>query len=64
MIGDRPQIPEPSAFFEPWMYPDQDAGEGVKDFQLREHLGCGNSIASRSAVSDLYMIMRSNLPDF
>lgn len=51
MVLDRQQIPGPNPFFEPWMLPDKDDSDGVKDFKVRESVECGMSIASRNAIS-------------
>lgn len=63
-IFDRSQIPGPSPFYEPWMLPDKESGEGIKDFRLREAVECGNSIASRNAISLLNTIKYAKLADF
>ena len=64
MVLDRPQFPEPSPFLEPWMLPDKESGEGVKDFRIREKAGCGYSIASRNLLSLLSTVKYAKLTDF
>lgn len=64
MVLDRAQIPGPSPLFEPWMLPDKESGEGVKDFKVRDKVECGNSIASRNTLSLLSTVKYAKLPDF
>ncbi len=64
MVLDRAQIPGPSPLFEPWMLPDKESGEGVKDFKVRDKVECGNCIASRNALSLLSTVKYAKLPDF
>lgn len=64
MIMDRKQIPGPSPFFEPWMLPEREDNEGIKDFKLRETVDRGNCIASRNIVSLLNALKYAKLPDF
>lgn len=64
MIMERKQIPGPQPLFEPWMMPDKEDGEGVKDFRLRDGVDCGTSITTRNYFSDLYALMNKRLSDF
>lgn len=64
MVMDRPQIPGPSPFFEPWMLPDKESGEGIQDFKVREKVECGDCIASRNAISLLSTVKYAQLQDF
>ena len=63
-IIDRKQVPGPSPFFEPWMLPDINSGEGVKDFRLRAKVECGNSIVTRNAISLLSTLKYAKMSDF
>lgn len=64
LVIDRKQIPEPSPLYEPWMVPDKNDGEGIKDFKVRDSVDCGSSIVSRNLLSDLYTLMHRRLSDF
>lgn len=63
-INDRKQIPGPSPMYEPWMLPEENDGEGIKDFKLRESVECGNSITTRNMVALLSAVKNAKLPDF
>ena len=64
MVLDRPLFQESGPFLEPWMLPDKESGEGVKDFKIREKAGCGYSIASRNLLSLLSTVKYAKLTDF
>lgn len=50
-ILNRKVIPDVSPFYEPWMLPEEESGEGVKDFWLREGVNYNDSIAVRNAIN-------------
>lgn len=63
-IMNREVIPGARPFFEPWMLPEDENEEGIKDFRLRESVNCSDSIAARNATSDHYTLRHFTLADF
>ena len=63
-VLDIPKIQELSPYLEPWMLPDKESGEGVKDFKIREKVDCGYAIAIRNYLSILTTVKYANLSDF
>ncbi len=64
MVLQRTKIPSPDKMFEPWMIPDKDDGEGVKDFRVREKLECGSSIIERNLFSTLNTLLTKKSSDW
>jgi len=64
LVIGRKIIPKPSPFFEPWMYPEKNDGEGIKEFRARDYVDCDESIATRNATSLLYTLKHARMADF
>lgn len=63
-ILDRKCIPSPNPMFEPWMIPEENDGDGITDFRVREAVNCGMGIATRDWMNLLATLMTAKLPDF
>ncbi len=63
-IMDRKRIPSANVMFEPWMLPDKDDGNGVRDFKVRDRVQCEASIVERNALSLLRAVATAEKSDF